>query len=167
MLGHLTLFISSCTPGANSFMYLLIPVWPSAVAHNSSWNKSKIHCIIDATFREKLFTARGKKKITFNLCSNSSVLIGFVLWLKEPDFTPLINKADCLISIILLCVCLSIAELCSFVICKLSFILKFVTIILCKLLNANIVILSVKSAKVRIKIKQSLKGQGGRDNMKN
>lgn len=166
MLGHLTLFISSCTPGANSFMYLLIPVWPSALAHNS-WNKSKIHCIIYATFREKLFMAgKKKKKITFNLCSNSSVLISFVLWLKEPDFTSLINKADCLISIILLCVYLSIAELCSFVICKLSFILKFVTIILCKLLNANIVILSVKSAKVRVKIKQSLKGRGARDNMK-
>lgn len=100
---------------------------------------------------------RGKKKITFNLCSNSSVLISFVLWLKEPDFTPLINKADCLISIILLCVYLSIAELCSFVICKLSLILNFVTIILCKLLNANIVILSVKSAKLKIKIRKNLK----------
>lgn len=115
---------------------------------------------------EKNSLQRGEEKITFNLGSNSSVLISFVLWLKEPDFTPLINKADCLISIILLCVYLSIAELCSFVICKLSFILKFVTIILCKLLRANIVILSVKSAKVRIKIKQSLKGQGGRDNIK-
>lgn len=108
MLGHLTLFISSCTPGANSFMYLLIPAWLCALAQNPFWNKSKIHCIIDATFGEKLFTAGGNKKITFNLCSNSSVLISFVLWLKEPDFTPLINKADCLISIILLCVYLSI-----------------------------------------------------------
>lgn len=110
---------------------------------------------------------REKKKITFNLCSNSSVLISFVLWLKEPDFTPLINKADCLISIILLCVYLSIAELCSFVICKLSLILNFVTIILCKLLNANIVILSVKSAKLRIKIKKILKGKEEETTWKN
>lgn len=107
-----------------------------------------------------------EKKITFNLCLNSSVLISFVLWFKEPDFTTLISKADCLISIILLCVYLSIAELCIFIICKLSFILKFVTIILCKLLNANVVILPVKSAKVKIKIKQNVKGQGGRDNRK-
>lgn len=110
---------------------------------------------------------REKKKITFNLCSNSSVLISFVLWLKEPDFTPLINKADCLISIILFCVYLSIAELCSFVICKLSLILNFVTIILCKLLNANIVILSVKSAKLRIKIKKNLKGKEEETTWKN
>lgn len=39
-------------------------------------------------------------------------------------------------------------------------------IILCKLLNANVVILPVKSAKVKIKIKQNVKGQGGRDNRK-
>lgn len=139
-------------------MYLLIPVWPSALAHNSFWNKSKIHRIIYATFREKLFTTR-KKKITFNLCLNSSVLISFVLWLKEPDFTILISKGDCLISIILLCVHLSIAELCIFIICKLSYILKFITILLCKLLNANAVILSVISAKVKIKIKQNVKGE--------
>lgn len=107
-----------------------------------------------------------KKKITFNLCLSSSVLISFVLWLKEPDFTTLISKADCLISIILLCVYLSFAKLCTFIICKLSFILKFVTIILCKLLNAKVVILLVRSAKVRIKIKQNVKGQGGRYNRK-
>lgn len=93
------------------------------------------------------------------MCLNSSVLISFVLRLKEPDFTILISKGDCLISIILLCVHLSIAELCIFIICKLSYILKFITILLCKLLNANAVILSVISAKVKIKIKQNVKGE--------
>lgn len=90
MVGHFTLFISNCTPGANAFMYLLIPVCTSVLAHNS-WNKSKMHCIIYATFREKLFTA-GKKKITFNLCLNSSVLISFGLWLKKPGFTILAGQ---------------------------------------------------------------------------